>query len=72
MELFPNDLSLPGFLDSIAGIIRMLAQQENVQFEFEADADLPGYIHADETKLRQILINGRIHDLGEIIFMSTP
>ncbi|MCP4348174.1 MAG: response regulator [Desulfobacterales bacterium] len=57
MELFPSDFSFPEFLDSIAGIIRMRAQQKDVWFVYEADAELPGYIRADETRLRQILIN---------------
>ncbi len=57
MELFPSDFSFPEFLDSIAGIIRMRAQQKDVGFVYEADTELPGYIRADETRLRQVLIN---------------
>ncbi|MCP4109236.1 MAG: response regulator [Desulfobacteraceae bacterium] len=57
MELFPNDLSLSGFLDGIVGIIRMRAHQKDVRFTYECDPELPGCIQADETRLRQVLIN---------------
>ena len=56
-ELFPDDLSLPGFLDSTADIIRMRAQQKDVRFLYESDPELPGCIQADETRLRQVLLN---------------
>ncbi|MDM8551915.1 response regulator, partial [Desulfobacterales bacterium HSG2] len=57
MELFPTDLGLPEFLDSIVGIIRMRAQQGDVRFVYEIDSKLPACIQADETRLRQVLIN---------------
>ncbi len=57
MELFPAIIGFPVFLDGIVGIIRMSAQQENLRFRYEADAGLPAYIRADQTRLRQVLIN---------------
>ena len=57
MELLPSDINFSEFLDGVAGIIRMRAQQKDVRLVYEADADLPRYIQADETRLRQALIN---------------
>lgn len=49
MAVSPTDLDFPGFLDSIAGIIRIRAQQEDVRFVYEAGDGLPACIRADET-----------------------
>lgn len=57
MELIPADMGLRDFLDGIIGIIRMRAQQKDVRFVYEADPGLPEYIHADPTRVRQVLIN---------------
>ncbi len=57
IELHPKEFSFPHFLESIVGIIRMQAQQKNVRFLYEKDDDLPIAIEADETRLRQILLN---------------
>lgn len=57
MELFPVEVNFTEFLNDVAGIIRMRAQQKEVRFVFEGGPDLPKYIRADETRLRQVLIN---------------
>jgi signal transduction histidine kinase len=57
MELYPADINLPAFLDGIVGIIRMRAQQKDLRFEHHFDPGLPAGIQADETRLRQVLIN---------------
>ena len=57
MEIYPTDINLGNFLDGIVGIIRMRTEQKNVAFIFEADSSLPVGIHADEKRLRQVLIN---------------
>jgi signal transduction histidine kinase/DNA-binding NarL/FixJ family response regulator len=57
MELHPNALHLPNFLESLAGIISMRAQEKDVTFVYEAKNTLPSGVEADEKRLRQILIN---------------
>ncbi len=57
LELYPQPLYLPTFLEGISGIIRMASQQKNVSFIYHPDPDLPAYILADEKRLRQVLLN---------------
>lgn len=57
MELYPTDLHLGSFIESVAGIIRMRALEKDVLFKYEAGSNLPNGIHADEKRLRQILLN---------------
>ena len=57
MELELADVSLPDFLKGITEIARIRAQQEGVSFECEITSELPPGIHADEKRLRQVLLN---------------
>ncbi len=57
MELYPTDFYLPGFLQSIAGIIRMRAEQKDIAFSYETVTPLPQAVRADEKRLRQVLLN---------------
>jgi len=57
MSLRLAEIRFPEFLDSIVGIIRMRAQEKDIRFVYDADEDLPDAIEADETRLRQVLIN---------------
>lgn len=57
MELFPSDFHLPSFLENIAGIIRMRAEQKNIVFVYEPLTALPPGVNADEKRLRQVLLN---------------
>ena len=57
MELYPTDIYLDKFLESIVGIIGMGAEKKGLLFTVELDEMLPAAIHADEKRLRQILIN---------------
>jgi len=57
MELCPGDIRLDAFLGSIAGIVRVKAEQKQVAFLCETDADLPGVVRGDEKRLRQVLLN---------------
>ncbi|MEH2407749.1 ATP-binding protein [Nostoc sp.] len=57
LELYPVDFYLPAFIDSVAEICRIRAEQKVIAFNVELDADLPMGIHADEKRLRQVLIN---------------
>ena len=57
VELYPTEVNLTDFLDGIVGIMRMRAQQNDVRFVVERDPRLPTGIHADEKRLRQVLLN---------------
>ncbi|MEH2241139.1 ATP-binding protein [Nostoc sp.] len=57
LELYPVDFYLPAFIDSVTEICRIRAEQKVISFQVELDPDLPTGIHADEKRLRQVLIN---------------
>jgi len=57
MELHPAEFHLPSFLQGVAEICRIKAEQKQIDFIYEAEADLPIGIDADEKRLRQVLIN---------------
>ncbi|EKQ67502.1 PAS domain S-box [Leptolyngbyaceae cyanobacterium JSC-12] len=57
LELCLNDFHLPSFLRAIADLFRLRAQQKGISFLYEPLNDLPTAIHADEQRLRQVLIN---------------
>ncbi|MDZ8224284.1 ATP-binding protein [Nostoc sp. ChiVER01] len=57
LELYPVDFYLPAFIDSVTEICRIRAEQKVIAFHVELDPDLPIGIHADEKRLRQVLIN---------------
>ncbi|MEH2119291.1 ATP-binding protein [Nostoc sp.] len=57
LELHPVDFYLPAFIDSVTEICRIKAEQKVIAFHIELDPDLPTGIHADEKRLRQVLIN---------------
>lgn len=57
LELNPVDFYLPAFIESVAEICRIRAEQKNIAFHIQLDPNLPGGIRADEKRLRQVLIN---------------
>ncbi len=58
LELYPADLHLPDFLEGIAGMFQLGAQQKpDVTFAYERLTALPSTVQADEKRLRQVLIN---------------
>jgi signal transduction histidine kinase len=57
LELMPSDIDLPTFLSAVANLIRVPANAKDLHFTYMVDPDLPPMILADETRLRQILLN---------------
>ncbi|MEH2197482.1 ATP-binding protein [Nostoc sp.] len=57
LELYPIDFYFPAFIDSVTEICRIRAEQKVIAFHVELDPNLPSGIHADEKRLRQVLIN---------------
>jgi len=57
IELYPSDIYFDDFLQSIIDIFQMRAKQQDISFIYEKLSHLPEGIHADEKRLRQILIN---------------
>jgi signal transduction histidine kinase/DNA-binding NarL/FixJ family response regulator len=72
-ELYPETITLQEFLQGIADIIRIKAEERNLLLEFEVSPDLPPYIRIDDKRLRQVLLNllgnaVKFTDSGEIRF----
>ncbi|MFH0781659.1 MAG: PocR ligand-binding domain-containing protein [Pseudomonadota bacterium] len=57
LELHPLDFDLPFFLRGIIEIIAMRAKEKHLSLIFDPDDTLPRAVHADEVRLRQVLIN---------------
>jgi signal transduction histidine kinase/DNA-binding NarL/FixJ family response regulator len=57
LELYPTDFYLDNFLLGVREICSIKAEQKEIGFNYEALNHLPTAIHADEKRLRQVLIN---------------
>jgi signal transduction histidine kinase/DNA-binding NarL/FixJ family response regulator len=57
MELQPSEFHFTQFLQGIVEICRIRAQQKGIAMIYEPLSTLPVAIHADEKRLRQVLIN---------------
>src|SRR2546427_3129986 len=58
LEIVPVDVDLDKFFNVIASIIRVKAEQKPaLQFICDLAPDLPPAIHADERRLRQVVLN---------------
>jgi signal transduction histidine kinase len=57
LELHPNDFSLILLLKSTADLFQMRAQQQGIAFHYQPLSPIPQIVHADEKRLRQIIIN---------------
>jgi signal transduction histidine kinase/DNA-binding NarL/FixJ family response regulator len=57
LDLYSAQIHLSSFIEGITGMMRMRAQQKDIQFHYEAVGKLPEGIEADEKRLRQVLIN---------------
>jgi PAS domain S-box-containing protein len=57
LELFSEAFNLPSFLENLARVIRVKAEQQSLLFTYEASRDLPQAVRADKKRLRQVLLN---------------
>jgi K+-sensing histidine kinase KdpD len=57
LELRPVDVALPYFLKGVAEIIAMRAEEKGLRFICDPPTLVPRAVHADEVRLRQVLLN---------------
>jgi signal transduction histidine kinase/ligand-binding sensor domain-containing protein/DNA-binding NarL/FixJ family response regulator len=57
LELEEEDFSLPRLLDDLARMLRVEAEARGLSLVVEVAPGVPGWLHADQKKLRQTLIN---------------
>ncbi|ACC73641.1 PAS domain S-box protein [Paraburkholderia phymatum] len=57
LELQVGEVSLRGFLETIAEIVAVRAQQKRLVLNYVAAPDLPAVVRVDERRLRQVLLN---------------
>jgi signal transduction histidine kinase/DNA-binding response OmpR family regulator len=57
LEIEYSQISVPNILSDVTEIMQLKAQQKGVSFSFQYTYPIPAFIHSDETRLKQILIN---------------
>ncbi len=57
IELAPGEIYFPLFLNRIVEMCRIKAEHKGINFMYQVPQPLPSIIHADEKRLRQVLIN---------------
>jgi signal transduction histidine kinase/FixJ family two-component response regulator len=57
MELSLSEFYLAPFLQSVAEICRIKAEQKGINFTFKHNEQLPAAVYGDEKRLRQVVIN---------------
>lgn len=57
LELVPNDFKLLDMVQEVADMAKVRAEQKGIAFEYELLSELPVGVHADEKRLRQIVLN---------------
>lgn len=57
IELIPGKFSFPDFLQNIADIMMMRAQQKKINFQLKIRGTVPSIVYIDGKRLREILIN---------------
>jgi len=57
LELHAEDVHFPSFVQGIAEICQIRADQKGISFIYEPASDLPTGVHIDIKRLRQVLLN---------------
>ncbi|MBB6251894.1 hybrid sensor histidine kinase/response regulator [Nitrospirillum iridis] len=57
LRLTRDKVRLVEFLDQIVDMFRLQASAKGIQFHYDRPAYLPAFVHTDQKRLRQILIN---------------
>lgn len=57
VTLNESSFDLYNLLDSLEEMLQLKARSKDLELIFDRSVDIPQYIHADESKLRQVLIN---------------
>ncbi|MFW5665804.1 MAG: PAS domain S-box protein [Coleofasciculus sp.] len=57
LELYPEDFHFPSFLVGLCEIFRLKATQKDISFIYNPPTPVPQIVHADEKRLRQVLMN---------------
>jgi signal transduction histidine kinase/ActR/RegA family two-component response regulator len=57
MSIINGDYNLRALLDNLQIMFEILFQQKKLAFYFHVDDALPGFVHGDENRLRQVLTN---------------
>ena len=57
LELYVSDVPLTRCLQTVVEIVRVKAEQKQLDFICDIDPDLPGMVRADDRRLRQVLLN---------------
>lgn len=57
LQVAPARMDFPAFLHDLQALTQLLAEQKGLYFHFDLDGELPHWILADGTRLRQILWN---------------
>jgi len=57
LELQLTEFHLPDFLQQIANLMRVRAEQAELSFEYETVSDIPTGVRGDEKRLRQVILN---------------
>ncbi len=57
LELYPIDFHFGCFIKDITALFQMRVKQKGISFIYEAQSPLPTCVHADERRLRQIMLH---------------
>ena len=73
LELVPKDFHFPDFLDNVVDICRLRARQKALDVTYQFSSSMPVALHADEKRLRQVLLNllsnaTKFTDAGSVMF----
>jgi signal transduction histidine kinase/DNA-binding NarL/FixJ family response regulator len=77
MDLYPQDFHFPNFLQGTAEICTIKARQKGIEFVYVESERLPTAVHADDKRLRQVLLNllsnaVKFTDQGQVTFQVEP